>query len=127
MAQVLRKELGNPIPDSQSDRHRNESADGQADRASERRGLGIFVKILRHVLQVQYLFLVTCDDLIEWLLQIHPQCQNSQVSHILGLCRRQGLSETIGQRTQRAFGLFEVTFNGRFQDRKVLLLITARS
>src|ERR1700704_2507750 len=114
MAEVLRKELGNPVPDSESDHHRNESADDQADRTAERRGLGIFVEILRHILQIQHLLVVTCDDLIEWLLQIHPQIQDSQVSQVLSLCRSQRLSKTIGQRTQRSFSLLKVLLNGRF-------------
>ena len=89
--------------------------------------LGIFVEVLRHIMQVQYLFMVACDDLIEWRLQVHPQGQDPEVSHVLSLCRRQVLPETIGQRTQRSFGLLEVLLDGRFQNREVLRLVTARS
>ena len=93
MSQIFREELGNPIPDAESKGHRDESSDNHDDRTVGGQGLGIFVEILRHIVQIQYLLVVACDDLIEWPLQIHPQGQDSEFPHVLCLCGTSGSSQ----------------------------------
>ncbi len=77
--------------------------------------LGIFVEVFRHVMQVHDLFMMACEDVIEWLLQVYPQGQDPEVSHVFSLCRRQVFTETIRQRAQCAFCFLEVLLDGRFQ------------
>ena len=127
MDQILRKEIDDPICDTNSEDHRDESAEDK-DHCSDKAGtLRIVVEILRHFFHVQYLFTIKFDDLLECRLQVHRQGQDPEVPQVLSLCRVLRLPETIGQRTQRSIGRLEILRDGRLQNRQVFCLVTTRS